>query len=157
MANNFISALSIGVLVFGGIIGIIILFALINAAGEFLEYTTGPWGGIFVCFAVIVAIIFIMISVVKVHSKEETYITNITVTKIGDQYNVTDNETGEPIQYTSVRYVSNEKLKEPRIKEVRALNIFNKVILSGSVLEIPIEEERITGTDSKITSESALQ
>lgn len=157
MVNNFISALSIGVLVFGGIIGIIILLALINAAGECLEYTMGPWGRIFVCFAIIVAIIFIMISMVRVRSKEETYITNIVVTKIGDQYNVTDSDTGEPIQYTFVRYVSNEKLKEPRIKEIRALNDFDKVILSGSVLEIPVEEEYITGEDRGITSESVSQ
>jgi len=153
MANNFISALSIG----GIIIGIIILFALINVVGEFMEDIIGPWGKLFVCFAVIVAIIFIMISMGRIRSKEETYITNITVTKIGDQYNVTDSETGEPIQYTSVRYVSNEELKEPRIKKIRALNYFNKVILSGSILEIPVEEEYITGTDRKITSESVLQ
>ena len=49
MANNFISALSIG----GIIIGIIILFALINVVGEFMEDIIGPWGKLFVCFAAV--------------------------------------------------------------------------------------------------------
>ena len=39
MANNFISALSIG----GIIIGIIILFALINVVGEFMEDIMRHW------------------------------------------------------------------------------------------------------------------
>ena len=155
MASNFITAVSGGVILFGGLFALILFFALIHGAVTFMQDTVGPWGGVLVCFIVVVMSIFVLLNMCDVRSREESYITNITVTKIGDQYSVTDNETGEPIEYTSVRYISNERLKEPRIKEIKALNNSDKVVASVFVLEIPVEEERITGADEPPTNETS--